>query len=666
MSKKLKIEFENKEDSWLLNSNSKYVLTAANINEIKEVVNNISTELESMDLFSSLYKYVRIIIPDGFANGISYECIIEMSSDMNFPQNNELTKSLSSKTDTEKFRIFNNGVWAQLQNSGKLTINDINKSLKIEIKDVIDSMEHPYFLRYKFVSDTNVSTDWIGFALGSFDNTSNMSSGQEEIVSCNIVGPNTVTEKSEATYALIGVKRNGSTVNITNEATFSLIGEGTVNGSTVNFNKCHVETINVIKASATINGKTVEASIHVIVMPIVLERLNISLSQRSGQNATDNDTLYENESRTFTVTAIYSNNTTSNVTNSCSVSLTMGECTLSNNTLYGRGKGDIFGILKVEYADPDFPDVEQKTFVKYIKYIDNRIVSLTTTLPTEVNYNTSVINPSYVIKAVRKNGSEEDITATAIVDIINGSEVTLNPSTKKMSVNKAEMYDNKTVVFIIYDKDKTCSLIHKMNITGPTLKDIEFDFTKNSSSIQDTFAGTTVNYRISAEFNGTAPNNYVADYEIECINGSGKATINKDAHTISINNAIENEPLIFKITLSFRGITLERYYSLFVKSIKLNGISINGNMNVSVGSTSTYSCVGTYDDGRTAAITSDFQLKLLCGNPLEVEINSNSIHFISVNGAEEAFTFNAIYDNAEIGHAERMFTVIVRNTNVGN
>ncbi len=39
---KLKITFEDKLDSWEWDKDEKYRLTAANVNEIKEVVNNIS------------------------------------------------------------------------------------------------------------------------------------------------------------------------------------------------------------------------------------------------------------------------------------------------------------------------------------------------------------------------------------------------------------------------------------------------------------------------------------------------------------------------------------------------------------------------------------------------------------------------------------------------
>ena len=61
---KRRITFNDKEDSTILNPDSKYVLTASNINEIKEVVNNLSDELDNRLRFNHIFKYCRFNIPN--------------------------------------------------------------------------------------------------------------------------------------------------------------------------------------------------------------------------------------------------------------------------------------------------------------------------------------------------------------------------------------------------------------------------------------------------------------------------------------------------------------------------------------------------------------------------------------------------------------------------
>mgnify|MGYP007037129645 CR=1 FL=1 len=64
---KRKITFQDKEDSTIINSESKYVLTAENINEIKEVVNNLSDELANRLRFNHIFKFTRF---NGFCTNI--------------------------------------------------------------------------------------------------------------------------------------------------------------------------------------------------------------------------------------------------------------------------------------------------------------------------------------------------------------------------------------------------------------------------------------------------------------------------------------------------------------------------------------------------------------------------------------------------------------------
>ena len=221
-NKKLKIEFDDKEDSWILNSNSKYVLTADNVNEIKNVVNNISLELENMNLFSSIYKYVRIVLPSEFAMNAEYICEIELSSDPAF-EDRQSTVSFTSESASSRFKIFKNGQWTNIAQNGKFNGSDVQKSVKIEIIDLIETIVNPYFIRYRFKDADGIAYDWEGFVLGSFDNTAISIHRADDIVKCYIDGDASVNEESSATYSLVGVKRDGSTVDLNEGAEFSVV-----------------------------------------------------------------------------------------------------------------------------------------------------------------------------------------------------------------------------------------------------------------------------------------------------------------------------------------------------------------------------------------------------------------------------------------------------------
>ena len=58
-----KIEFPDKKDSWNLNSDSRYVLTAENVNEIKRVVNSLSGIFLKQLTFDEVHSYIRIRNP---------------------------------------------------------------------------------------------------------------------------------------------------------------------------------------------------------------------------------------------------------------------------------------------------------------------------------------------------------------------------------------------------------------------------------------------------------------------------------------------------------------------------------------------------------------------------------------------------------------------------
>ena len=436
-----------------------------------------------------------------------------------------------------------------------------------------------------------------------------------------------------------------------------------LDGRTITFSKCHVDSACVITAKKTVQDTELCASMQVLIRPIVLERLLIDLSQR--QEDDKHDEITAGESRQVIVKAVYSDGHVEDVSTQCSLSLSLGSCSITGRTITGNGEDDILGSVKASYADPDFQEAEKIVAVKYLKYVGNGIIRIDENLPESVDYNSgSLSNIQFFIKAVRRNGEVEDITSTAIVDVLNGQEVIFQQP-GVMTVNKADMLQNKTVTFLIYDAERKASAIHKMEVVGPEMKDIDLKFIQNGRAVKSAYAGTSVSYTLDTTFYENAPSNYVPEYDIECVNpviaSQSVVTVDKTARTIQFSRAISDKSIIFKATSTFRGKTVEKFFSIQVKSVKLNSISVSGDLSTTKGSVCEYAITAEYDDERTADVSSSAEIRLISGKPSNVVISGNSVTFSTVNGAEEAFTFNAKY--TEDGTAvERMFTVIVRNT----
>lgn len=110
---KLKITFNDKQNSILYNNiNDKYLLTAENINEIKNTVNNLSDSLSSYVKSSDILKYLTFIIPKSFNENCEYSFKLQISTNFNF--NNFIEFSLTE--NSSNFKIFKNGIWTNISN----------------------------------------------------------------------------------------------------------------------------------------------------------------------------------------------------------------------------------------------------------------------------------------------------------------------------------------------------------------------------------------------------------------------------------------------------------------------------------------------------------------------------------------------------------------------
>lgn len=178
-----KILFNDKEDLVNINADSKYVLTASNINEIKDVVNNIIDNFNEILTFDKFFKYIRFNIPKGLIKNQFYSLKIQLSKDPDFLDIKEIicypTITLGESSyelendNTSIFSIFKNDIWNSYKNLF-FTSDDEDLEIKIDIQNIIKNEDAiPFFGRYKLINLTSSDeSEWKGFALG-FSNYKN-------------------------------------------------------------------------------------------------------------------------------------------------------------------------------------------------------------------------------------------------------------------------------------------------------------------------------------------------------------------------------------------------------------------------------------------------------------------------------------------------------------
>jgi hypothetical protein len=162
MSQITKINFENKESSVI--TNSLYVLNADNINEIKDVVNNLIEYFEETDFkFNDIFKFFTISVPKFFING-SYELVLELSYNNSFT----VIKKITSKLNKDQFFIFDNGKFENfkdLNNKNFVDSSDLEKLILININE--DIKDKKYFGRYYFKLNDQIVSDYFGVSFGN-------------------------------------------------------------------------------------------------------------------------------------------------------------------------------------------------------------------------------------------------------------------------------------------------------------------------------------------------------------------------------------------------------------------------------------------------------------------------------------------------------------------
>jgi hypothetical protein len=657
-----RISFPDKDDSVLLNSNSKFVLTADNVNEIKAVVNNLCEEVENRLRFNQVFKYAKFNVPSTLKEGCSYTFEFELSEDSTFE--NVITFSLEN--NFSKFSIFENNVWNDLSSDRLIIYNDRNKSLKFDLSEIISDKFKPYFGRCRWINKSTLEIqEYQGFTLGIFE-YNDKQFDDKIIKEFYITGKTTLKEKDVQQYEAYYKDNNGNIINVTENASFStVLNVCSIENNSLIVPKLHTIKNEIIKAEFTYNSIKYTAFLNIVLNPILLESLKIN---------GDIDLINSGEEKQFTITAVYSDGSViDDITNDCEIILTMNNCSLVDNKIIGEENScyDEYGSLVVLYVDKDFEE-ETLSVVKYINYKTVQFKSL------EVRQFPNIIKGdetdlTYSIILTYENGVEKDVTNDVIINLIDCNEITCENG--KISINDNLLEEKNVTCFIdYYDtscKNKHISTLTSFKISPKYLVDITPTFYFNGNEIIEVEEKNTVSFNVLGTYNDGSVQEI--DYNfltLEMLTTSNIEYQNDSTHTIKIGTFEYQELILFNFKYDDNKVKIEKSKHLNIKPIKLQRLiidstelEINGNKNKFFAINDvvkTFDIKAVYSNGQIINVNDVCKIEIAAGDTALINsINKNQVLFNKPEYKEEAITLIVSYNDPDFkSESKSMFFII--------
>lgn len=662
---KRKITFENKEDSINLNPDSRYILTANDINEIKEVVNKLSDELDNRLKFNHVFKFSRFNIPSTLKSGYNYNFIFELSDDINFETN---VVSFNSYSDNYSlFSIFENGTWKQFQKNQFITKNDANKILKVDLSTIISDEKKYYFGRYKWKNDTiNKESDWQGFCLSVYEY--NDDDFEKNILDeIYISGKSSIFENEKnIPYSVIVKDKDQNIFDVTENAKFtSLLNNVKFKRNMLSSNKFHKQTFDIILAEVTFENIKYKVFLNILINPILLEKIEI---------VKDFNVIRKDEKKIFFVKAYWSNGVMKDVTNESKKTLTLGNCTLNNNTIIGNGEYDTFGKLTVSYHDDDeFYNIEKIEVSEYLNYEILKIKNFKINFPELIDIENDK-NLKYSINLVYSNNFEKDITNDVEVKIIDSNEISCKNGVIEINKNNFLKSKNINILFLYKDSKlgyEAFNTIKTIFITSNLVDDLDIKILNEQNiEIDSIIEDSLIKYKINGKYQDNTINDVTNICAVESLD-KNVAIVNESNKTIKIKNIEKESILILKATfLNFNNVKIEKTFLLKIKPkfiSKLIPSSNYINNDLSTEWTTKYTELkeinfkGVFSNGIESDVTNNVEIKLASGNSnLVKSINGNIISFNEPNILNESLCFIGTYKDINF-ESKNMNTYFVIN-----
>ena len=479
-----KITFENKLSS--LDIKSKYVISSADINELKEIINSTADKiLKKIELDKIKYRYIFIKLPKDIDR--HYDIEIEASTD-NWIDDISIIK-LSS--ETSKFYVFSNGVFRNLENS-YISYENSDKTIVINIQNLI-SNPGKMALRFRFRDlKNNLWTNYYSIDLNTNTKISAKNSNfiDEKFYTvadlkyknhiANLINYGfdlslildsinyTFNEKSEIKlYSFIYNGKN--IIDVTDDTLYLSDDTNNLNSSILELIKTKEDKKITINSSILYNGENLSNEINIFINPIVLSDIECSFSSIN----------YVDEPCEISVLAKYSDQSFIDIKNDENFNLNIKNGNFSFNKETGiltpLNENSIDEIT-ISYKDHDFDEeYVEKTYILKIK--GKELVNIVGKI--ENQYLTSINNKTtYSVSAFYSDGLIEDITFNNNLEIIifNNKEkdyntLSLNKANAEITSNEVLFDDIKTIDFSFLDEN-TNQVIHTLNkidlINSPT------------------------------------------------------------------------------------------------------------------------------------------------------------------------------------------------------
>jgi hypothetical protein len=647
-----RINFADKDDSVSLNSNSKFVLTANNINEIKSVVNNLCDEVENRLRFNQIFKYTKFNVPSTLKENCNYTFEFELSESPDF----ENSVAFTLENDFSKFSIFENDIWNNLDSNRKIIYNDRNKALKFDISNIVSDQFKPYFGRCRWINRTTLEIqEYQGFALGIFE-YNDKQFDDKVIKEFYIVGETTLNEKDNKKYNAYYKDNYGNVFKVTEKTTFStLLNVCSIENNSLIVPKLHTIKNEIIKAEFTYNSIKYTTYLNLVLNPILLESIKIN---------GDIDTIKDTEEKSFTISAIYSDGSKiDDVTEKCDIILTMENCNLSGNIISGKENScfDEYGSLVIVYNDDDFEE-ESISVVKYINYKITKARSLEIKkFPQIITGNEKEDELTYSITLTYDDGSEKDVTNDVDINLIDCNEIECKNG--KILI-KGQLLNEKTITCIINYVNNICknekaSSITSFKIEPKYLIDINLQFYNSiNQNIIETNEKTYVEFKIIGTYNDGHEEEVNYNYVDVKLLSNSNANILKDEKRIIINKFEYQELLLLVFKYEDGKIKFEKSKYLNVKPIKLqklivesDELEINGTKNqffAIAGVEKIFNINATYSNGNTIPVNEFCKIEIAAGDTSLIEsINKNKVIFKNPEYKEESITLMVSYEDAD-------------------
>jgi hypothetical protein len=612
-----KITFSNKEN--FVNTNSIYVINGDNVNEIKEVTNNLIDEFIKTNFkFNDVFKFIAISFKDLKFFSLKMNINLKFSFISSFSSFQEL----DSKENPDNFYVFTNGKYEKLSN---ITLYDENSILLIDISK-INNFENAnknlatYYCKYYVYNDSTKSNEF-GISLS---NTDYFEKYQEKIFAFSTINTfdNSLLKYDESMLHkisnesyLIGVNeeielrtyliKSDEIIDITDLTTYTLRNDDKSLSINENIVKCSDDEcdINEISCKTIYNENVYYSKINIeIISSKNSKNFNINMLIDSTKiipnNTYDIDfefinglekTLYSQNPEHFTLS--YDSNIL-NISNNKISTQYSKNCKLMNIDVYYND-----GISEIKKAFPIFIDNKITDFIQ---------VNLENTTFFSASSNNSFKVSKKINNELIDITSDENLSIFVLSNILNDDNnfvIEFDKSSKTFKINDFICNKEFLVVFKYYDTNlKKYFYAYESLLLDKKLelKDIIVNFPKEIS------LNEKLVYSIVGKYTDKENN---VDYNIDLTN---KVSLSSTSNCLTFNEGIVEitqrkldcvcklhnyNDLIF-MKYNEDSINFERIIPILLKYKQQIGIEILGDTILSGGLPSNpYSVNLIYDDG---------------------------------------------------------------------